>query len=467
METMNLSVKEKVAYGLGDMGCNFAWQTVMLFLAYFYTDVYGLSPAHMGTMFLLVRCIDAVTDPIMGSVADRTRTRFGQFRPYLLWVAVPFGLASTSVFFTPDLGEVGKIVYAYVSYIFLTLMYTALNVPYCAMANSLTSDSKERVSLQSYRFGLSTFAGVVVALIALPLVKLIGNGNEQVGYLGAMSIMSLIAVLMFFYCFANTKERIQPEESSDQKNVKDDLKLLFKNSQWIVLVVLNVLLLVGVVLKGATTIYYVNNVLNRPDLTTVIMVTYMVSNIVGALGCAPLLGRFDKIKTYKVMIVLSGLISIAMYFVAPSNLIMIFILLVSLGIIQMSTTPLIWSMMSDVVDYERTRSSRSLAGLIFSTNLFAIKLGIAIGGAMVGWILASAGYVGGADAQNNEAVQWINLLYTVIPGLIFASLAVVISFYKLDDDKMRQIAAKLALEEISTNKDANDNLSNESDLQTI
>ncbi|EHY9857449.1 MFS transporter [Vibrio parahaemolyticus] len=445
MNSIKLSVREKIAYGLGDTGCNFVWQTVMLFLAYFYTDIYGLSPAHMGTMFLLVRFIDAITDPLMGSIVDRTKSKHGRYRPYLKWMAIPFGVACMAAFFTPDLGETGKIVYAYVSYIFLTLMYTAINVPYCAMANAMTNDSSERTSLQSYRFALSTAGGLVVAMVALPLVDIIGQGDVQKGYLGAMAVMGLGAIGLFFYSFANTTERCIPEEEKKQ-SVVADLKLLMKNNQWRVLFVVNVVLLTGVVLKGASTMYYVNTVMGRADLATTFMVVGMLANIVGAIGSAPLLGKYDKPKVYRALIVISGILSALLYLVDLTNVFMVFTLVILLGVIQMSTTPLLWSMMSDVVDYEKTRSNRSLSGMVFSTNLFAIKLGIALGGAAVGWILAWAGYVGGAETQSDQALNAINLLYTVIPGIMFGSLAVFMMFYQLDNAKLAQIKAMLTLD---------------------
>ncbi|QIA64854.1 MFS transporter [Vibrio astriarenae] len=445
MSTIKLSVKEKIAYGLGDTGCNFVWQTVMLFLAYFYTDIYGLSPAHMGTMFLLVRFIDAVTDPLMGSVVDRTKSKHGRYRPYLLWMAVPFGIACMLAFFTPDLGETGKIVYAYASYIFLTLMYTAINVPYCAMANAMTDDSQERTSLQSYRFALSTAGGLVVAMVALPLVDVIGQGDVQKGYLGAMAIMGLGAIALFFVSFANTRERVVHEEE-DKQSVLEDLKLLMKNNQWRILFIVNTVLLTGVVLKAASTMYYVNSVMGRPDLATTLMVVGMLANIVGAIFSAPVLGKYDKPKVYRALIIASGFLSALLYLVDPSNIAMVFALVILLGVVQMSTTPILWSMMSDVVDYEKTRSNRSLSGMVFSTNLFAIKLGIALGGAGVGWILAWFGYQGGAETQTPEAINAINLLFTVIPGIFFASLAVIMMFYKLDNQKLDQIKAMLALD---------------------
>ncbi|ANO35044.1 symporter YagG [Vibrio breoganii] len=445
MNTIKLSVREKVAYGLGDTGCNFVWQTVMLFLAYFYTDVYGLSPAHMGTMFLLVRFIDAVTDPLMGSIVDRTKSKHGRYRPYLLWMAVPFGIACMFAFYTPNFGETGKIVYAYASYIFLTLMYTAINVPYCAMANALSNDSEERTSLQSYRFALSTAGGLVVAMVALPLVGVIGDGDLQKGYLGAMAIMGAIAIALFFVSFANTKERHVPEVEEKQ-SVWEDLKLLLANDQWRVLFIVNIVLLTGAVLKGATTMYYVNTVMGRGDLATMFMVAGMLAAIAGAMLSSPLFGKYNKPTVYRILIVISGFISMLMYAVDPTNVTMIFAITIVLALVQTATTPILWSMMSDVVDYEKTRSNRSLSGMVFSTNLFAIKLGIALGGAAVGWILAWSGYIGGAEVQTAEAVNSINLLFTVVPGVMFASLAVFMMFYKLDQQKLKQIKALLELD---------------------
>lgn len=445
MNTIKLSVKEKIGYGLGDTGCNLVWQTVMLFLAYFYTDIYGLSPAHMGTMFLLVRCIDAVTDPLMGAFVDRHRFKGGRYRPYLLWVAIPFGVACMCTFFTPDFGETGKIVYAYCSYIFLTLMYTAINVPYCAMANTLTNDSQERVSLQSYRFALSTAGGLIVTMVALPLVEFFGQGDLQKGYLGAMAVMGAGAIALFIICYSNTQERVHAEEQED-RSVISDLKLLLKNSQWRILFTLNVLLLGAVVLKGASTLYYVKQVMGRDDLATAFMVVGMLANIVGALISAPLFAKYDKARIYKILTIISGLLSISIYFINPENIFLIFTFVIALGVVQMATTPILWGMMSDVVDYEKTRSNRSLSGMVFSTNLFAIKLGIAIGGASVGWILAASGYVGGQETQSAEALNAINLLYTIIPGVMFIFLAVLMSFYKLDNKKLEQIKAMLALD---------------------
>ncbi|MGB2079024.1 MAG: glycoside-pentoside-hexuronide (GPH):cation symporter [Vibrio sp.] len=445
MNTIKLTQKEKIAYGLGDTGCNLVWQTVMLFLAYFYTDVYGLSPAHMGTMFLLVRFIDAVTDPIMGGIVDRTKSKHGKYRPYMLWVAVPFGIACLMVFYTPDIGETGKVIYAYISYITLTIMYTAINVPYCAMANTLTNDSDERTSLQSYRFALSTVGGLIVAMVALPLVDVIGQGDKQLGYLGAMSIMGLGAIGLFIICFKNVKERVSVEP--DQKSsVKENIQLFKSNKPWVVIFILNIVLLAAVVLKGGSTLYYVNTVMEREDLATFVISIGMVAAIIGALISPILLKGYDKVKAYQTLTVISGLLSCSIFFISPQNPFLVIAVMVVLGVIQMMTTPILWSMMSDVVDYEKTKSSRNVSGIVFASVLFAIKLGIAIGGAMIGWLLAFTGYDGQAAAQPEAALTMINLLFSFIPGVMFIALAGIMHFYPLHKPELEKIKALLSLE---------------------
>lgn len=437
MSTKRLAFKEKFAYGLGDAGCNIVWQTAMLFLAYFYTDIYGLSPAHMGTMFLAVRFIDAVTDPIMGSIVDRTKTKLGRYRPYIAIFAIPFGIACTMVFYTPDLSYTGKLIYAYVSYIFLTLMYTALNVPYCALSNAMTEDSNERTSLQSFRFTLNTIVGLMVAFLALPLVDLIGGDNKQVGYLGAIGIMSLLAVIMFFSCFFGTKERYTPVSSN--QNSFADLKKLVTSQQWIVSFLANALLLVAILVKNSTTLYYVNNVMHRPDLATILMTIPLVFAVAGAIVCPYLFNRFEKSYSYMGLIAASGIISAALFFVEPTNITMIFVLAALYGFVQMMTSPLIWSMMSDLADYESYRIGKTMHGIVFATILFAIKLGIAVGGAMVGWILAGVGYSAGLAEQSVDVNNMINLLFTVIPGILMVLVALILIPYKLNKAKMLSI----------------------------
>ncbi|GBU09854.1 transporter [Gammaproteobacteria bacterium] len=445
-----LSIKEKIAYGLGDTASNLVWQTAMIFLAYFYTDVYGLSPGVMGTMFLLLRCMDAITDPMMGALCDRTRSKHGQFRPYLLWCAIPFGVACAITFYTPNLGSTGKIIYAFVTYGILTLLYTAINVPYCAMASSLTANSQERTSLQSYRFALSTMGGLIIALLALPLVKLIGGEddlgkviNPQNGYFGAMIIMGALAIILFLVCFKNTKERIELPVSSS--GIKEDIKVLFKNQQWRIIFIANIILLLAVVMRGTVMMYYIDRVLNRHELATYFIAGGMIAAIIGAIITAPLFGKLDKVKTYKAIIFVSLIIFIGSFFIPKEWFMLALCVHLVVSLIQMMSTPLLWSMMSDVVDYEKAVSGKQLGGLVFASVLFAIKFGLALGGAVVGWSLAIAGYDANLTVQPDNVIALINMLFTIIPGLLFIPLILVMNNYGLNNEKLESIS--LALKE--------------------
>lgn len=438
MSATPLSVKEKISYGLGDTGCNLVWQTVMLFMAYFYTDVFGLSPAHMGTMFLAVRVIDAVTDVFMGAIADRTRTKMGQFRPYLLWCAIPFGVLCTLTFYTPDLGYTGKLVYAYVSYTLLSLVYTAINVPYCAMINNLSGDSRERVSLQSWRFALSTAGGLIVSLTALPLVAWLGKGNIQNGYFYTMMVMGGLSIILFFICFGLTQEKIQPPatDAAHKNAVLSDLKILYRNKDWRIMFILNVVNLVAVLFKGGTTLYYVNYIIKRPELGSALLTTTLAAGVVGAMLSSNLFKNMDKIKGFKLAMAAEGLLLIMLYFIPSSQITAIFIMVVVINVIQLAATPLQWSMLSDVTDAEEQRSGRRLSGIVFSTNLFAIKLGIAIGGACVGWLLSLSNYTGNSPVQPGSALTMIHLLFTVFPGLLVLSLILIMRRYSLSDQQL-------------------------------
>ncbi|MCO7444020.1 glycoside-pentoside-hexuronide (GPH):cation symporter [Enterobacter hormaechei] len=251
-----LTMKDKIGYGLGDTACGFVWQATMFLLAYFYTDVFGLSAGIMGTLFLVSRVLDAVTDPLMGLLVDRTRTRYGQFRPFLLWGAIPFGIVCMLTFYTPDFSAQGKIIYACATYILLTLVYTFVNVPYCAMPGVITADPKERHALQSWRFFLAAAGSLAISGIALPLVSIIGKGNEQVGYFGAMCVLGLTGVVLLYVCFFTTKERytfeVQPGSS-----VAKDLKLLLGNGQWRIMCAFKMMATCSNVVRGGAVVGWI------------------------------------------------------------------------------------------------------------------------------------------------------------------------------------------------------------------
>ncbi|RLM22658.1 symporter YagG [Brenneria alni] len=450
--SIKLSIKEKISYGLGDAGCNLVWQTVMLFMAYFYTDIYGLSPAHMGTMFLAVRIIDAVADVLMGAVADRTRSRFGQFRPYLLWFAIPFGVLCALTFYTPDFGYTGKLVYAYTSYILLSLVYTSVNVPYCAMVNNLSDDSRERVSLQSYRFAFSGLGGLFVSMSALPLVAYLGQGDKQHGYFMTMITMGVLSVALLFTCFKNTRER--HIDSGEPASIWKDLKCLSANKDWRIMFTLNVVNLIAVIFKGGVAIYYVNSVMKRPELATPLLSVVFLSGIAGAIFSAVIFKNIDKVKGFNYSMGIEAVLLVILFFVSPLNLFFVFGLVIIINFIQAAATPLQWGMVSDVVDLEESVSGRRLSGMVFSTNLFAIKLGIAIGGALIGWSLAWGGYVGGGSEQNAQSILTIKLLFTLLPALLVFSLVLIMRRYSLNDEKIKAIKNKKIESSLQSDKTA-------------
>ena len=351
----------------------------------------------------------------MGAIADRTRTTMGQFRPWLLWCAIPFGALCTLTFYTPDFSYTGKLVYACVSYTLLSLVYTAINVPYCAMINNLSGDSRERISLQSWRFALSTLGGLIVSVTALPLVAFLGKGNIQSGYFYTMMVMGCLSIILFFICFSFTREKILPPPVTlaTQSSILEDLRVLTANRDWRILFTLNVVNLVAVLFKGGTTLYYVNHILQHPELGTLLLTATLASGIIGAIISPFIFKNTDKVKGFKMAMAMEALLLILMYFVPAGSVITIFTLVIVINIIQLAATPLQWSMLSDVTDAEEKRSGKRLSGIVFSTNLFAIKLGIAIGGALVGWLLSWSHYVGGSAVQSGPAINMINLLFTL------------------------------------------------------
>lgn len=443
MITPVLSVKDKIGYGLGDMASALVWQTATLFLAYFYTDVFGLPAAIMGTLFLVVRAVDACVDPCIGALVDRTTTRYGKFRPWLLWFAIPFGVCCLITFYVPDISPTGKIIYAAVTYTLLSLVYSAINVPYCAIPGALTLDPRERHSLQSWRFGLSFIGGLVVTVIALPLVEKLGAGNPQKGYFYAMSLMGLLGIVLFFCCFGLTRERYQPRNDTSG-SMLSDLKLLWNNSQWRIVFIFNILLLCAVVIRGSATLYYVKYVLARPDLVFNFIVFGMIASLLGALLSEKLLGKFDRIKSYQWTILTFVICNAAIFFVPSPSIGLIFALNLVFSFIQNLTTPLQWTMFSDVVDHEESRTGRRLDGLVFSTALFAIKFGLALGGAIVGWVLGMVGYLPNGATQSAPVMLTINSLFTLVPCALFLLMAALLFIYKLNNRTMQTIASSLA-----------------------
>ncbi|RUO77694.1 glycoside-pentoside-hexuronide (GPH):cation symporter [Idiomarina seosinensis] len=436
-----LSRKEKVAYGLGDTASNIIFQTVMLFLAFFYTDIFGIPAAAVGTMFLVVRLIDAITDPMMGLIADKTRSRYGQFRPYLLWVAVPFAICSVLAFTTPDLNTTSKILYAYATYTLLMLAYTAINIPYSALGGVLTADPLERVSVQSYRFVFGMLGGLLVATCTLPLVDWIGQGNKVLGYQLTILALSIFGVLLFILCFLGTRERLIPPKQQ-HLSLSNGLHTLWSNEQWRRLSIAAALVLTGIALKNTLAIYYVKYYLVREDLITLFISIGMIGNI---LGCA--LAQFvcryiDKVTAYISVQVIAALICVAAYWVSPDQLILAFTLYFLWGLFLQMGTPMLWAKIADVVDYGYWKTGIRATGLVYSSVVFFIKFGLAMGGAIAGWWLAFYDY-SPDQLQSPHTQTGILIAFTVLPAIASLLVAFVMRRYTLKQPRVQQISRAL------------------------
>ncbi|MFC0445012.1 glycoside-pentoside-hexuronide (GPH):cation symporter [Pseudidiomarina halophila] len=439
-----ISRREKVAYGLGDTASNLIFQTVMLFLAFFYTDIFGISAATVGTMFLVVRLIDAVTDPMMGLLADKTRTRFGQFRPYLLWLVIPFAVCSILAFTTPDLNNTGKVIYAYVTYTLLMLAYTAINIPYSALGGVLTKDPEERVSVQSYRFVFGMLGGLIVTLLTLPLVDFFGQGDRALGYQLTIGAMSVFGVMLFLLCFAGTKERVHPP-ATQHLTLGSGLRNLWQNDALRTLAIVAVVLLIGIAIKNTLAIYYVKYYLLREDLITAFISLGMVGNILGCAVANPLTRRVDKVIAYKALQIIAAVMSVAAFWVDPDQLVLAFILYFLWSFFLQMATPMLWAKIADVVDFGQRQSGIRATGLVYSSVVFFIKIGIALGGAIAGWWLAFYNYQ--ADQIQTEHTQFgILVAFTVLPAIASLLVAWIMRRYTLDQARVIKIAQELTNE---------------------
>jgi len=438
-----LGVREKIAYGLGDTASNIVFQTVMLFLSFFYTDIFGLSPAIVGTLFLVVRIFDAVTDPLMGAMTDRTNTKYGKFRPYLLWLSIPFGLISVLAFTTPDLSYEGKVIYAFVTYGLLMAAYTAINIPYSALGGVLTADPKERVSVQSYRFVFGMLGGLLVTALTIPLVNYFGEGDQAKGYQLTITAMSTLGVILFVLCFMGTKERIVPP-ANQKSSIRNDMASLWKNDQWRILCIAAFFLLTGLVLRTTLAIYYVKYFLGREDLITLFVTLGMIGNIIGVSLAQPLAKRVCKIKAYITLQLIAAVICACSFFVTSDQLVMAFTLYILWNFTLQIATPLLWAKMADTVDYGQWKTGIRITGMVYSAIVFFIKMGLALGGAIAGWLLAYYGYQ--ADVvQTPETLNGLLLSFSLYPAIGSLMVAFVMRWYTLDNQKIEQIQKEIQI----------------------
>jgi GPH family glycoside/pentoside/hexuronide:cation symporter len=452
-----LTVTEKIGYGFGDLASNLFWQMFSIFVAKFYTDVFLLGAATMGTMFLVTRFFDAVTDPLIGALADRTNTRWGRFRPYLLWMAVPLALSAVLMFTTPSFEGTAKIIYAYLTMSLMMVMYTAINIPYSALLGVLTPDSKERTSVSSYRFVMALLPVFIIVNTAIPLVEHFGDGdsNSPAGWQMTMVIYSAVAVILFWLTFAMTKERVQPPKEQ-KSSLRTDVRNLFRNRPWIVLCVVGIAALTYANIRNTVAIYYFEYLVpGGKDLFGPVMTTGAAAFIVGVMLTSPLSKRFGKRNFYMVAMTVTLLLTIGFYFIPPENITLVWVSHALISLFAAPTAPLIWAMYADTADYSEWKWGRRATGLTFSAASFAQKLGWALGGAGTGWLLAWFGYVPN-QVQDPDTANGIKLMMSWIPaaGALIAIAA--LWYYTLDEATVETMGRELEQRraDLSTAEDA-------------
>ncbi len=443
-DSQYLSIKEKIGYGLGDAASHIVFDNVMLYMMFFYTDIVGISAAFVGTMFLLARVLDAVADPIMGHLADRTRTRWGQFRPFILLGAVPFALSCVLVYTIPPFSLEGKMAFAAVTYILLMVLYTFVNIPYCALGGVITTDEKSRMSLQSYRFVLATAGGMLSTVLMVPLVNFIGGGNKALGYQGSIAILGVLACLMLFACFHFTKERVKTDKAYES-NFFSDIKDLAKNDQWRIVAWFTILNIIAVSVRGGAMMYYVTYILGSVKYFAFFLGTYSIGNILGSAIAKKVTDHISKVRVFIYVNLILGILSLAMFFVPMYSLKVMFIFIFIIGFFHQMITPIQWVMMSDTVEYGEYKNGRRLTGISFAGLLFVLKVGLAFGGALIGWILAGINYQAGMPVQSPEVLKGIIFLFTIIPAIAYLLSTILGRKYILNDNYLSMILSKLAL----------------------
>ncbi|WP_085300575.1 MFS transporter [Cognaticolwellia mytili] len=436
-----IKLKEKISYACGDVASNFYWRVFDVFLFIFYTDVFGLHPAAVGTMMLVTRLIDAFSDPIMGALADRTQTRFGKFRPYLLWGIIPLVAAGVLVFTVPDLDSDGKLIWAYATYIFMMLAYTFINVPYGALLGVMTGVSQERTTLTSFRFIGAFSGGSLVAYFTPTLVNQLGQGDQAFGWQLTMGLYGIIAAILFAISFYNTRERIAPPQTKPTP-IRTDLKDLLNNKPWLILFSLALIVMMTITLRASSGTFYFKYYVGREDLIGSFSFVYMIALAVGA-ACTPLMTKFfDKRTLLTILMIIVAVLSSAFYFVDKSQINLMFALQIMIGFCLGPKSPLVFSMYADTADYSQWKNGRRATAMIFSAAAFAQKLGGAFAGAMMGWLLASLGYVAN-QVQSLESSHGIVLLMTLIPGFFAVISVLIIRFYSLSDTEVIKLQEDL------------------------
>ena len=444
MSMMKLSVREKLGFAAGDMAVNIVMMTMQLIIAFFYTDIYGLDPIDMGILFVVVRLIDAFSDPAMGMITDKCNSKHGHYRPFMLWFAIPFGVGVYLAFITPDLAYSYKLAWAYFSYILLTLLFTIVTIPYISLIGVITNDPAERLSANGYRFVLVKVAAFLVTIVVPALALHLGDGNMRDGYQPAMGLMGILGSILFLVCFFNTKERIKPV--IEKTKFKEQAKLLLRNDQWLILCVVLVLVMCGIVIRGSVGAYYAKYYLHGGDaLISPFLATGVTASILAMIASTWITKFYCKIKLFRYSQILTFVLCIAMYFtVGQDDIVLAFVFTFLIWFSADLYMPIFWSSIAEAVDYGHRKTGTRVSGLAFGGISFCQKLGMGIAGGLLGYLLSYFNYQ--ADVEQSEfTLNGIALLITVIPAIFHLAIGLIMHRYYISNEFYDEIASDLEL----------------------
>lgn len=459
-----MKLSEKIGYGLGDMSSSMFWKLFGAYLMIFYTDVFGISAAVVGTMFAITRVWDSLFDPIVGVMADRTETRWGKFRPYLLFLALPFAVMGILTFFTPPLGDTGKIIYAFVTYTLMMMVYSAINVPYASLLGVISSNPADRNTLATYRMTFAYLGSFIAILLFMPLVNffshLHGEGavlgilsGEQFDWFMAVVVIATACCVLFWGCFSLTKERVKPINQKVTP-LSTDFKDLLHNAPWWILLGAGISSLLFNSIRDGATVYYFKyfidekafgdvSFLNIPfTLSGLYLALGQAANIVGVILAVPVSKYIGKHRTFMGAMLIATILSVIFYFFDKQQIAEIFLFQILISICAGSIFPLLWSMYADCADYSELKTGNRATGLIFSSSSMSQKFGWAIGTALTGWLLAVFGFKANG-IQNPETIAGIKMFLSILPATGALLSFLFIFFYPLSERKMKEITQEL------------------------
>ncbi len=466
-----LSAGEKIGYSLGDLAANLVFQTLMTYLAYFYTDIYKLKPNHASAIILAVGLVAAFGfNPVIGALADRTRSRWGKFRPWILWTAVPLGIVALLAFSTPHFQYEGKVIYAVITYSFLLLLYAANNLPYAALSGVITGDMKERNSMSAYRFVAVMFAQFFVQVFMLPIIETAGGGDKAAGIQIVMTWLAVIGTAMLLITFFTTRERIVPKPEQ-KSSVKEDLTDLFNNRPWIIMLLLTTLEFITLALKGGAYVYYFKNYADKETLTAFIkpVLSFLsgiginffgedpvsagfglfnaggiIFMIAGIMLSKKLADKYGKRNVFGIALFISTLFIIVFYFFSATSVRLMFAAQIMHGFFYGITIPLLWAMIADVADYSEWKNNRRATAIVFSAMMVGLKGGLSIGSSLLTFILGLYKYIPNSDfMQSDTAIQGTKMLVSIFPAIPFLLCGILLFFYKINKKMETQIEADL------------------------